>query len=157
MKRIFLLVVLLLSGQAALAQTTAKRPITIDDLFKFKRVSDPHISPDGKWVVYALATVDDVASNKTSSTLWLASADGKTRRQLTTTDKKDRQPRWSPDGKSVLFVSTRSGSPQLWCIDLDGGEARQLDIAQHGRLGPRLVARRQAYRLRFRGLAGVLR
>ncbi|HYV39310.1 MAG TPA: S9 family peptidase [Gemmataceae bacterium] len=109
-----------------------KRPMTLDDLFKFKRVSDPQISPDGKWVVYTVGTVDDVATNKTSSTLWLASTDGKTRRQLTNTAKKDRQARWSPDGKSILFVSTRGGSPQLWIIDLDGGEARQLTKVSTG-------------------------
>jgi hypothetical protein len=52
--------------------------------------------------------------------------DGKTRRQLTNTTKKDRQARWSPDGKSILFVSTRSGSSQLWIIDLDGGAGAML-------------------------------
>src|SRR4051812_1333576 len=109
-----------------------KRPMEIDDLFKFKRVSDPQISPDGKWVVYTVGMVDDVASNKMSSTVWLASTDGKTRLQLTNTTKKDRQARWSPDGKSILFVSTRGGSPQLWMIDVDGGEARQLTKVSTG-------------------------
>src|SRR5262249_41764438 len=109
-----------------------KRPMQVDDLFKFKRVSDPQVSPDGKWVVYTVGTVDDVNANKTSSTLWLASTDGKTRRQLTRTTKKDRQPRWAPDGKSTLFVSTRSGTPQLWLIAVDGGEARQLTHVSTG-------------------------
>ncbi len=103
-----------------------KRPMTIDDLFKFKRVADPQISPDGKWVVYVITTVTDVATNKTQANLWLASTDGKTNRQLTTTDKKDRHPRWSPDGRQILFESSRSGDSQLWVIDLHGGEARQL-------------------------------
>src|SRR5205823_10248161 len=100
MQRWTLAVALFLLAAPAWAQPAQKRAMTVDDLFKFKRVSDPQISPDGKWVVYTVATVEDVASNKISSNLWLASTDGKTRRQLTTTPKKDRQPRWSPDGKS---------------------------------------------------------
>jgi dipeptidyl aminopeptidase/acylaminoacyl peptidase len=128
MKRFAIFIACLVVAAPALSQPTpaGKRPMTVDDLFKFKRVADPQISPDGKWVVYSVGTIDDVASNKSSSTLWLASADGKTRRQLTNTTKKDRQPHWSPDGKSIMFVSTRSGTPQLWIIDIDGGEARQL-------------------------------
>src|SRR5262245_27144153 len=116
----------------AAAQPAARRPMTVDDHFQFKRVADPQISPDGKWVVYSVATIHDVGKNKVSSNLWLASTDGKTRRQLTATEKKDRQPRWAPDGKSVLFVSTRSGTPQLWVIDVDGGEARQLTTIRTG-------------------------
>ena len=107
------------------ATAAAGRPMTIDDLFKFKRVSDPQISPDGKWIVYVVGNVD-LAANKISSNLWLAPADGGEPRQLTTTDKKDRHPRWSPDSKQILFESSRSGDMQLWIIDLAGGEARQL-------------------------------
>jgi dipeptidyl aminopeptidase/acylaminoacyl peptidase len=134
MKRTVLLLAVLVLAAPALSQpaSAVKRPMTIDDLFKFKRVADPQISPDGKWVVYSVGTVDDVATNKISSTLWLASADGKTRRQLTNTAKKDRQPRWTPDGKSILFVSTRSVTPQLWIIDVAGGEARQLTTISTG-------------------------
>jgi dipeptidyl aminopeptidase/acylaminoacyl peptidase len=99
--------------------------MTVDDLFRFRRVADPQISPDGKTVVYVVTTVD-LAGNKTSSNLWLASSDGGWRRQFTTAPKKDRHPRWSPDGKQILFESDRSGSDQLWVIDIGGGEARQL-------------------------------
>src|SRR5262249_7660168 len=104
-----------------------KRPMKLDDLFKFKRVSDPQISPDGKWVVYVVGSVD-LEGNKVSASLWLAATDGKSElRQLTNAPgKKDRHPRWSPDGKQILFESNRSGDTQLWPIGLDGGEARQL-------------------------------
>jgi dipeptidyl aminopeptidase/acylaminoacyl peptidase len=103
-----------------------KRPMTVDDLFRFQRVSDPHISPDGKTVAYVVGTVD-LAANRSSSTIWLAPTDGKGKpRQLTNTTKKDRHPRWSPDGKKILFESTRSGDSQLWIIDVGGGEAKQL-------------------------------
>src|SRR5215467_9406801 len=117
-------VVLLLVPATALAQ--GKRPMTVDDLFRCKRVSDPQISPDGKHVVYVLTTIHDVSSNKVSSNLWIVPTSGGKPKQLTSTPKKDRHPRWSPDGKSILFESNRSGELQLWIINVGGGEATQL-------------------------------
>lgn len=107
------------------AEVSAKRPMTIDDLFRFERVSDPQISPDGKLLVYVLTKVD-LAANSSSSTLWLVPTAGGPPRALTNTPKKDRHPRWSPDGKQILFESNRGGDTQLWTIDLTGGEAQQL-------------------------------
>src|SRR5579884_4672 len=122
MNRLALFVLLLCPAWA----WSAGRPMQIDDLFRFKRVADPQISPDGRHVVYAVGTVD-LEANKILYHLWLASADGKGEpRQLTNASKSDRNPRWSPDGRTILFQSSRSGAPQLWAIDLQGGEARQL-------------------------------
>ena len=122
---LLLFFVLVTSVDMAADAAEKKRAMSLDDMFKFKRLSDPQLSPDGKWVVYVVATID-LAGNKSSSNLWLASSDGSERRQLTTTEKKDSHPRWSPDGKSILFESNRSSEGQLWIIDLAGGEARQL-------------------------------
>jgi dipeptidyl aminopeptidase/acylaminoacyl peptidase len=110
---------------AAPIQAQGKRPMTVDDLFRFKRVADPQISPDGKWVVYTLTTVD-LGGNKTQTNLWLAPTAAGQPRQLTTSPKHDRHPRWSPDGSQILFESDRGGNTQLWVIGLNGGEARQL-------------------------------
>ena len=105
---------------------TAARPMQVDDLFKFLRVSDAQISPDGFWIAYVVTKVD-LDANKSSSNLWLADVVGKNPpKRLTSTDKKDRHPRWSPDGKRILFESSRSGETQLWTIDIRGGEARQI-------------------------------
>jgi dipeptidyl aminopeptidase/acylaminoacyl peptidase len=112
--------------------TPKRRPMKIDDLYRFQRVSDPQVSPDGRLVAYVLTTVDRDA-NSTSSSIWLASADGKgAPLALTNTTKKDRHPRWSPDGKRILFESNRSGTNQLWVIDTSGGEARQLTTLSTG-------------------------
>ena len=54
---------------------TKPQPITVEDLFKFKRIADPQMSPDGKLVAYVVTTVD-LAANSTSSTIWLAPTDG---------------------------------------------------------------------------------
>jgi dipeptidyl aminopeptidase/acylaminoacyl peptidase len=124
MKRLAVLLVLLVPA-ASFAQP-ARRALTVDDLFRFKRLADPHISPDGKWVVYAVGSVD-MTANRVVYNLWLASTEQPgLRKQLTAATKSDRHPRWSPDGRSILFESSRSGSGQLWIIDVAGGEARQL-------------------------------
>ncbi len=103
-----------------------RRPMKIEDLFAFKRVGSPQVSPDGKSVVYQVGTVD-LAANKSSTALWLAPSDGKGEpRQLTDPKgKRDANPRWSPDGERILFESNRSGSTQLWVLTADG-EAKQV-------------------------------
>src|SRR4029077_1548028 len=81
-----------------------KRPMKVDDLFAFKRVAAPQISPDGKTVVYQVTTVD-LEKNKSSTSLWIAPADGKAApKQITDSKgKRDASPRWSPDGERILF------------------------------------------------------
>ncbi len=131
-RAVFLLAGLLAFAPAPLIAAD-KRPITLDDMFRFQRVSDPQISPDGKQVVYVVG-VPDLEKNSIPSSLWLAPADGKSApRQLTNAPgKKDRHPRWSPNGKEILFESNRSGETQLWTIGLDGGEAKQLTTISSG-------------------------
>ena len=131
MKRSLALVLFLFVPTIAVAAD--KRPMTIDDLLAFKRVSDPQISPDGKYVAYVVGEVDKEA-NKIPSSIWLAATDGKSepKRLTNAAGKKDSHPRWSPDGKAILFQSNRSGDSQLWIIGLDGGEARQLTTLSTG-------------------------
>lgn len=74
----------------------------------------------------------DLAANSTASSIWVAPAGKGEPRQVTNSGKKDRHPRWSPDGKHLLFESNRSGAYQLWLIALDGGEARQLTTISTG-------------------------
>jgi dipeptidyl aminopeptidase/acylaminoacyl peptidase len=121
---------LLVAALPAVAQEK-RRPMTIDDLFRFKRVSDPQVSPDGTHVAYVVTT-PDLAANSSASSIWLAPTGKGEPRQLTNSGKKDRHPRWSPDGKHLLFESNRSGTNQLWVIALDGGEARQLTTISTG-------------------------
>ncbi len=129
-----------LTALALFAMTTdataadKKRPMQVEDLFKFKRVADPQISPDGKHVVYQVTTVD-LEGNKSSTALHLAAADGKTPPKALTNPngKKDTHPRWSPDGQTILFESTRSGTGQLYTIQpFAGGEATKLTSISTG-------------------------
>lgn len=124
MKRVAILVLMLVPIGTVAAQE--RRPMKVDDLFRFQRISDPQISPDGKSVVYTQSKVD-LAANKSTSHLWLAATEkGAKPKQLTDGAKSDRHPRWSPDGKSILFESGRSGSNQLWIVGSNGGEPKQL-------------------------------
>ncbi|MFO0879015.1 MAG: S9 family peptidase [Gemmataceae bacterium] len=122
---------LVLCAAPALAQER-KRPMKVEDLFRFKRLSDPQISPDGRQVAYVVTTVE-LEENKSTSSIWVAPVDKGEPRQVTTSGKKDRHPRWSPDGKALLFESNRAGANQLFLLDLDdGGEARQLTTISTG-------------------------
>ncbi len=113
----------------------AAHPLTMDDMFALRRLADPQISPDGRSVAYVVTTVD-LAKNSSMATIWFAPTEGGAPRQLTGGPKSDRHPRFSPDGKKILFESNRSGDWQLWVIDLAGGEARQLTtIASEARGG----------------------
>jgi len=123
--------VVLLAAAPAAAQN--KRPMTVEDLYAFKRVAAPQISPDGKHVAYQVGTVS-LEANKSTTALWVAATDGKTPpKQLTDPKgKRDAAPRWSPDGKTILFESTRSGSSQLWTVPAAGGEPKQLTEVSTG-------------------------
>jgi dipeptidyl aminopeptidase/acylaminoacyl peptidase len=101
------------------------RPITVDDLLAIKSVSDPQISPDGKSVVYVVSELDRT-TEKPNSSLWIVPAAGGEPKRLTTAAGTNNHPRWSPDGKTVAFISSRGGSSQVWLLPVDGGEARQL-------------------------------
>jgi dipeptidyl aminopeptidase/acylaminoacyl peptidase len=103
----------------------AARPMTIDDLLAIKGVADPQLSPDGSLVVYVVSEIDR-STDKTNSSLWLVRASGGEPKRLTTTPGTNNHPRWSPDGKTIAFVSSRGGSSQVWLLPIDGGEPRQL-------------------------------
>jgi dipeptidyl aminopeptidase/acylaminoacyl peptidase len=102
-----------------------RRPLEFDDLLRAQRLGDPQISPDGKSVAYVITRANK-EENKTDSDIWLVPLAGGDARQLTSSPKHDRHPRWSPDGKWIVFESNRGGPFQLYLIAADGGEARQL-------------------------------
>src|SRR5437870_1067118 len=118
----FLLLTVLLCARVPAA---SKRPMELEDMFSIKRVSDPQLSPNGRWVAYVLTEVNKT-ENSLNSDIWLISSDGGEPRQLTNSPKHDRHPRWSPDGKWIAFESNRGGSFQIYVIRTEGGEARQL-------------------------------
>ena len=80
-----------------------KRPVVPVDVYRFQNISDAHVSPDGSWVCYVLATVDSV-KYKRNDDIGMISWDGKQNVQLTKTPDVESSPRWSPDNKYISFL-----------------------------------------------------
>ncbi len=97
-------------------------PFSIRDMLAMDRLSDWQVSPDGSRVAFTVSVTDEEA-NRRRSDIYLVGVDGSGVRRLTTSPASDGQARWSPDGNALYFVSGRSGSPQVWRLNLAGGEA----------------------------------
>ena len=143
--RFLIFAALLLFAFPALAQP--KHPFTFEDMMKLKRVGEPEVSPDGKWVIFSVVDVDLAANTKTPH-IWIVplrsgAADassanekagvphvspnlrdmGTTERALIPDQDGDR-PRWAPDGKRFAFTSTKEDGQQVWVADFDGAEGK---------------------------------
>jgi dipeptidyl aminopeptidase/acylaminoacyl peptidase len=111
------------------------RPFTATDLARLDRVSDPHVSPDGRFVAFNVRSTDWEA-NRDQNALWLLERDvaSASPRLIREQEKSSTSPRWSNDGHWLYFLSSRSGSPQVWRTLASGMETRQvtnlpLDVA----------------------------
>jgi len=105
------------------ADTPAKRTLAPDDIYSFRWVSDPQVSPCGARVAYVETRIED---KKYRSAIWMVPAAGGDPDRFTNGPKADKSPRWSPDGSKLAFVSDRDGTSQIWLMDTDGGEASRL-------------------------------
>jgi dipeptidyl aminopeptidase/acylaminoacyl peptidase len=110
-------------GRVVVAQET--HPFSVHDILAMDRISDPQVSPDGLHVAFVVRKTD-LEANRGRTDLWLVSTDGTGLRRLTSHPDADSNPRWSPDGRTLWFLSSRSGSSQVWKIAPDGGEAQQV-------------------------------
>src|SRR6266496_2701240 len=110
-------------GSALFAQSpspspSAKHPFTFEDVMALKRVGAPVPSPAGKWVVFDCQDVDLAANTKVSH-LWVVPASGGESRRLNPTPNHEERPRFSPDGKRLIWTSKATDPTQIWMCDFD--------------------------------------
>src|ERR1700720_4470048 len=135
--KVFLAISLALTT-SVLAQTplpSNKHPFTFEDMMKLKRVGAPVPSPDGKWVVFDAVDVD-LDANKKISHLWIVPAAGGEARRLNQTPNHEERPRFSPDGKRLIWTSKATDPTQIWMSNftpesggLDGQPHQVTDIS----------------------------
>jgi dipeptidyl aminopeptidase/acylaminoacyl peptidase len=117
-KILTLLFTLALSAFAQSPTSSQKHPFTFEDMMKLKRVGAPVPSPDGKWVVFDCEDVD-LAANKKTSHLWIVPASGGESRRLNQTPNHEERPRFSLDGKRLIWTSKATDPTQIWMCDFD--------------------------------------
>ncbi|SFL38881.1 Dipeptidyl aminopeptidase/acylaminoacyl peptidase [Halogranum rubrum] len=111
-------------------------PVTTADYYDFAKPSDPQLAPDGERVAFVRSVPD--GDEQYEATVYVVSVGGDDPRQFTVSEGVDSQPRWSPSGDRLAFVSTRGADddrPQLWVLPTDGGEARQVTDVPGGVVG----------------------
>jgi dipeptidyl aminopeptidase/acylaminoacyl peptidase len=117
LRRIFVALVLLSLSIAAFGQT--KQPFTFEAMMQLKRIGEPAVSPDSKWAAFSAVDVSLDANTRTPH-LWIVPVAGGAARRLTpATGPGEDRPRFSPDGKSLIFESSRDGSSQIWLQSFD--------------------------------------
>jgi dipeptidyl aminopeptidase/acylaminoacyl peptidase len=128
MRRCILLILILLHS---LSTAGEKRLITVADLYGYGQVEDIQVSPDGAHLAF-MVTFHDLQSGLPNNDIWIIPTKGGEPRRMTHTDGEDHNPRWSPDGKQIAFISDREGGEQVWLLPVDGGEAKRLTDTSTG-------------------------
>jgi len=120
MKTFAAITFLLASSLLGQSQPPQKHPFTFEDMMALKRVGAPVPSPDGKWVVFDCQDVD-LAANTKISHLWIVPANGGESQRLNPTPNHEERPRFSPDGKRLIWTSKATDPTQIWMCDFDSG------------------------------------
>jgi dipeptidyl aminopeptidase/acylaminoacyl peptidase len=139
-RRYTILLVMVLAAFGARPDARQRRGITEKDLMKFVWVADPQIAPDGSQVAFVRVTADE-KKDQYDTGIWIAKVDGSAPPRQLTSGLRDLNPRWSPDGRRLVFVraTEKDGKvqpPQLYVLNLAGGEARALTDIPRGAGNP---------------------
>ena len=102
------------------------KPLTPSTLvYGFTAAGDPQVSANGSHIAYTLSKTD-AATKKADTQVWVCDVSGANKRRLTWSGERNASPRWSPDGRSLAFTSDRAGTPGLFVLPMEGGEAREV-------------------------------
>jgi dipeptidyl aminopeptidase/acylaminoacyl peptidase len=124
MRRLACLIFLMSLAVASFGQS--RHPLTIEDMMKLKRVGEPEVSPDGKWVIFSVVDVDLAANTKTPH-IWIVPVAGGPEREIIASQNATR-PRWAPDGKRFAFISDKGDGSQVWVAHFDGAAGTVTDL-----------------------------
>jgi dipeptidyl aminopeptidase/acylaminoacyl peptidase len=131
---------LFLTPAWTITRAAAGRAMTIDDLIAAVRVGDPQLSPDGRTVVYSRTTTNP-KDGKRNADIWSVAADGSSApKELVGGDKTENTARWTPDGRRLVFISTRDGAPQVYLADANGHDVRKITDLAKGVQPPLVVS-----------------
>ncbi|MFT5143874.1 MAG: dipeptidyl aminopeptidase/acylaminoacyl peptidase [Thalassolituus oleivorans] len=125
---------LLILTLAFAADTLAQDTFSPRDVFEIERANDPQISPDGSRVVY-VRTGFDVMTDGSRTALWVVNSDGSGHRPLTDGTYGVSQPRWSPSGDRLAYVSAKDGRSQVYVRWMDNGDTAELTDLERGPSG----------------------
>src|SRR5579872_8938 len=115
-------VLLIIAALIPFALAESKHPFTFEDMMSLKRVGEPIVSADGKWVLFSAVDVSLEANTKTPH-VWIVPTAGGEPREIISGQDADR-PRWAPDGKRFSFLSTKEGGSQIWIAEFDGAAGK---------------------------------
>jgi acylaminoacyl-peptidase len=127
MKKIFLMSMVVFATLlgVAFAADLNNEKLQLIDVFQLEYAADPQISPDGQRIAY-VRTFMDIMEDRRRSNLWILKSDGSDHRPLTSGNENHRSPRWSPDGKRLLYISGEEDSSQIYCRWMDTGQTARL-------------------------------
>ena len=148
MRSFFAVVAICSAAITVHSQPAAGRAMKIDDLIGAIRVTDPQLTPDGTHVAF-VRTTTDLTTGERNADIWTVPADGSGGpKELIVASKADNTPRFSLDGRSLAFISTRDGAPQVFVSDGKGGNVRKITSLSMG-VQPPLVFSGDGSRLAF--------
>src|SRR2546425_5481023 len=137
--------ILLFAAMLAIPLTSAvraqaKRPMAIDDLITAVRVGEPDVSPDGRQVIF-VRTTTALDTGRRNADIWSVPADGSAAPSLLVGgEKAENAPRFLPDGKRFVFISSRDGAPQVYVADADGRNVKAITRLSGGVQSPLVVS-----------------
>ena len=127
MRKPLFLLTFVLAANVANTAAAAPHPFTARDMLSMQRISEPQGSPNGDRIAFTLRTTDFEA-NRGRTDIWTVSVGGGDAAPLTTHEAGESNPRWAPDGKSLYFLSTRSGSNQVWRVPVPGSDSQAVQV-----------------------------
>ena len=130
MKKFYTLFLVIIVNLQLFAQADTDK-FTVQDFYFYSRFNGVDFSPGGEMIAYALGEKKEW-DGKRNYNIWIVKGESKENLQLTTSEKNDWNPKWSPDGSTIAFLSTRSEKTQVYTISINGGEATQVTFSERG-------------------------